>query len=1124
MYNNSGKFDLDDEFYVYDSNAYRLVGNGESVDVNTPIKYYYTASNSFVEDEGKYMPAVTLENTCVVYTGTEGESDCISVGAGKMKLKTAKYYNIVSKANSEDSTLVKTLGVNLYGIEDTRIWQIAKDDGDNPVKFGFGLASNLGRPIIFGIKDGAGNDSSNYLETVIAIQDKIAPSVSKVYATTYNKDDYGNYYNQIKYYKVSNLVDIKDTCEDNKYFDENQQPVSCSSFGVGEENEDYKDKQFFVQVYEYGELAESVDLGTNYLTKNHLRIEFDEPIYKVKCTYYLYDVNNEIGEEYDCSFNNTEYNYRENRTTFDLVYEADGEYYLNYSIEVYDFSNNKKVVNSLFIDRETPKIEFDDGSTRSDDMIEVDYFDSNVSGESKYNQDYLSSGFRNDAYAIDRINVRINNIGASMQITNTLSYEVVYKKYNYDLTFKNYIYSNGSFETVPNGTPKSSGTTYYILISKPADYILKGNSGTCIDDTYCYIEDSYSYYPDLLENEAYWTILDDGEVIKNNEIGVYKIEYRVRDYSGNISEIIIKTVYIVDNTAPVLKINGVESSQKYGYHKSVEIKVENEKQLSFYEYTCREASNMTCILPTEIFAKESSTVVVNEEINENYNAPGIYKIYYQDLGSYIESAVCESDECSSTVKIMTLKYNFVEYQFIIDIIPPEFYVSANKDANTNKLYYEVSLTQEEYVYCVKGDRHGNGLTFSSQNISCEEYLVGTPKTEVINNGETVKYYIYNANNEIIYEKTFAKVGAQKFFYNIYYKKDGDAFIEYPMGADYDDENVYIVKSMKMYFREDGQYLIKAVDRAGNTASRVGDTNEASKGYSSFTIDNTAPSYNKLQTAPTGINYWYSVPSVVINSQNIDKVKNVTLQSGKNVYNVFTSNLNNNFFYAFSTRNEAIDYLSTIYNNHISAQTDNTCGTLNVGFNYTYYDPSTKEMKTSCFIGTDGLTNKQKAINTVMTVFGSLIFPTFSENVLFGDSTISQLACDETVSENCAKYKDMYSYVYLKIEGENKSIVEACEESAGVQCVKVNVKSVKNSILGNKATFKLGADNVRDPDSSSVVVYSKSTTGSTIKSTPYTVSQTISLNNNTYYIFEEVDKNLNYRNYSNNVGVVHHSKL
>ena len=1287
MYTEKGTFEENQDFYVYDTNEYTVVTNLGEIVLGDYSNYYYD-SGMYKADNGKYLSALTLENTCIKVNG----SACTPVEAGRIKVKsydsnTFIYYNLINAMSGETNSNIVKLTMSDSSVKsaimDNRIWQIAVDGTGAQVRFGFGLASNLGRPIIFVARDGAGNVASNYLETVIAIRDSIAPEVSRVLYNNYYKDETAgttkdNYIKSEVYHKLYNVDNV--TCANNisdfYTLDEGTgdyvKVENCSDLA--------NDKQYYLKLNVYEPVADDQektsgvdyyranrdDLGTNYLTSKDLIIEFNEPIYRIECSFYVY--NGDTGESFEknCYIHNAEFDYSEERKVFELIYQplfGETNYFVNYKVIVYDFSNNSKTVNSLFIDRETPNIKFND-NVSNEDRLETDYV--NDTDKSVYNENYLTDGFKSETTSTDSINNRISSVGAT-NIVNNFAYEVVYYQFNYNLTYKNYILTNGTPASAmeqPDGVTKDPSLTYYVLVKKPSNYVLKGNAG-CIDvggEDYCYVVDDYNYYPALLENNAYWTeVSEENYYIKNSTVGVYKIEYRVIDHSGNVSSTLIKTVYCHDTTAPVINVNGENTTNKYGYHSLAMIAFENEKQAVLYSYKCKDGVT-TCELPTEIFAKATSELeLVQDNITGSksykYDEESIYKIYFHDRGNYVASVNGAGET------IMVLQYNALDYTFLIDTTSPELYLNAYEDDNGN-LYYKGHLDKEEYLYCVSADRNATEIAFGDQLVECKnslifagewkntsdyvnmavvyEYILGTDAyklsvtngtyilnvnntryeltyvsdteysysdasntyvvringndytlkineeefvplttTHVFKNAtsnveyklivesgvftlyvgedsyvltgdsgvyeykDTVnfmsyavryrngKYQIkvtnekviirqlYNSQGQLIYEEKYEKlaVNAQKYFYNTYYYMTGDSLVQYNIGASYDENNVYIITSIDLYFRGDGKYLLKSQDKSGNTAGRRTSSLIYDNAHSAFTVDNTAPSYNKSQNSPTGVNYWFSVPSQVITTQNIDYVNNITksVNTDKS-YNIKESGLNDNFFYAFATKDEAEKYLIEIYRNHINSMEDNTCTSGgSKGFSYSYYDPSMRSIETNCFVGKNGVTNKNEAQSQIGKIIKQLIYPTFSGATLFGDASIYQVACDSSVSSNCANNKDMFKVVYLKIDSTDpnnvsKNIVETCTETNKIACIKVNAKIIKNdSINGNSVSFELGSEYTIDTDS--IVVYSKSTdSGSSTSRASYSASATITLNNSSYYIFEETDKTISYSNY------------
>lgn len=1168
MYMNNGTFVDNQDFYIYSSSNPSLIATTSTLDENKAViesiksmletnpsafNDYYYGAGTYREDsnQGKYLPALTLEKTCIKVN----DSPCTMVDAGKVKLNSYEgtsivYYNIINAMSQETSESVVSITMSdasvVKAIKDNRIWQIAVDGSNKQVKFGFGLASNLGRPIIFGAVDGAGNVSLNYLETVIAIMDSVAPDIKQVSSVSYQLSGEGSYEKKLVYYKVYDVELLNCSISTSNFYYKNENTGVYDSVNCSEMT---NDKEYYIGKYEYvlssdtsqpGEYykADKVDLGVNYLTSKDLIVEFDEPIHRIECRYYVYNASSGTSYEKNCDINNAEYNYSDDKRIFDLVYSpvaGEEQYFVNYTLIVYDFSNNSKMINYLFVDREKPSIQLN-GDVSENDYREVDYVGN---GKSIYDEAYINGGFKAETTSTDSINTKINSVG-NKNIKNTFSYEVKYYLYDYNLTYNNYIFVGDTPQLRPNGQEKDSGLKYYVLVKKPTDYILKGikymsnGDAACIqvnDETYCYIEDNYNYYPQLRDNSAYWNEVSENEYyIKSNAVNVYKIVYRVTDYSLNVSEYLTKTVYYHDITAPVVTINGQNTSNKYGYHNPTSaanplvIEFRNEKEATLYSYKCSNGS-ISCVLPVEIFEEAKAGLerdVYQNTGSYNYSEESIYKVYLHDKGRYIDSSVSYYDESSKSYvvdNVMVLKYNYVDYTFLIDTTSPDLYVEAvNLDefGESVDLYYKAHLDKEEYLYCVRGDRNGEDPKFGSQLGECKNLLPVYRSENIMDNENgIITNKAYDAKGRLIYTEIYKKVAvnAQKYFYNTYYKFVNNEMIAYNIGASYDENNVYIMESIDLYFREDGKFIIKAQDKAGNVAGRKISSSNHENGYSLFIIDNTAPTYNKNQNKPTGVNYWYSVPNQVINALNKN---NVDLLGGSESYRIFDyGNLNSNFFYAFATKVEAEEFLLKIYSSHINSLNDNTCNEGD-GFKYSYYNPETKSMVESCFVGQGGIEHKTQALNQMSSIIKDLVYPTYSDNVFFGDSSIKQKACDASVSQNCLTNKDMYKTIYLKIDSTDpnsvtKSIVESCvADNENIECVVVSARIVNPSTMSS-VSFEMGTENTID--TKGITIYSRNIVNNSSTNTSiYNPDSSVNLVSDYYYIFEEVDEALEFDNH------------
>lgn len=1168
MYMNDGRFTTNQDFYIYNSSNPSLIATTSTSEENlaaiasirtiiesnpSVFENYYYGAGTYREDQnqGKYLPALTLEKTCIKVN----DNPCVLVEPGRVKLKSYEstsiiYYNIINKMSGETSESVVSITMDdstvVDALKDNRIWQIAIDSSGKQVKFGFGLASNLGRPIIFAAKDGAGNGSLNYLETVIAIMDSVAPDIKQVSSVSYELSGEGQYEKKLVYYKVYDVELLNCSSSTSSFYYKNENTGEYDSVNCSEMS---NDKDYYIGKYEYvlsddtsepGEYykAEKVDLGVNYLTGKDLIVEFDEPIHRIECRYYVYNASADEGYEKYCDINNAEYNYSDDKRIFDLIYTplaGEEQYFVNYILTVYDFSNNGKMINYLFIDREKPSIELN-GDINEDDYREVEYTGNE---KSIYDEVYVNGGFKSETTSTDSINTRINSVG-NKNIKNTFSYEVKYYLYNYNLTYNNYIFIGDTPQLRANGEEKDSGLKYYVLVKKPTDYVLKGikymsnGEAACEqvnNETYCYIEDNYNYYPQLRDDAGYWNeVSDDEYYIKSNAVNVYKIVYRVTDYSGNVSEYLTKTVYYHDVTVPVVTINGQNTSNKYGYHNPpsadnpLVIEFRNEKEATLYSYKCSNGS-ISCVLPSKIF--EEAKAGLERDVYPNtgsykYSEESIYKVYLHDKGKYIISSISYYDESTASYVVdnaMVLKYNYVDYTFLIDTTSPDLYLEAvNTDefGNSVDLYYKAHLDKEEYLYCVRSDRNGMDPQFNSQLSECKNLLpIYRSENVVDNDNSLITNKAYDAKNRLIYSQVYKKipVNAQKYFYNTYYRFVNNEMIAYNIGASYDENNVYIIDAIDLYFREDGKFIIKAQDKAGNVAGRKVSSSNHENDYSMFIIDNMAPIYNKNQNKPTGINYWYSVPNQVINALNKNNVDNL---GGKSSYRIFDyNNLNSNFFYAFATKLEAEEFLLKIYSSHINSLADNTCNS-GGGFKYSYYNPETKSMIENCFVGQGGIEHKTQALNEMSSIIKGLVYPTYSDGVFFGDSSIKQKACDASVSDDCLNNKDMYKTIYLKVDSTDpnsvtKSIVESCvSDNKNIECIVVSARIV-NPTKVNNVSFEMGTENTID--TKGITVYSRNIVGNSSTNTSrYNPQTSVNLISDYYYIFEEVDETLEFDNH------------
>ena len=230
----------------------------------------------------------------------------------------------------------------------------------------------------------------------------------------------------------------------------------------------------------------------------------------------------------------------------------------------------------------------------------------------------------------------------------------------------------------------------------------------------------------------------------------------------------------MDTAKPVLNLNDVVSTDAYGYHSSVKVSFTNEGEAKMIKYECT-GTSLVCQLPSHMFEKGTTELSRDDTLTTlsyTYSIPKAYKVYAYDKGYYVSSKIkYESEEFD----IMTLKYNYTEYQFVIDTTKPNMVINASKNQDSNnELYYTVTLEEEVYLYCINGSIGDTINVFQNYN-NCSALLNGTPTTnKVYTQGGEISYIDYEIRNNkglvstIRYTKLL--VNAKKYFSHfIHYK-------------------------------------------------------------------------------------------------------------------------------------------------------------------------------------------------------------------------------------------------------------------------------------------------------------------------------------------------------------------
>jgi hypothetical protein len=100
---------------------------------------------------------------------------------------------------------------------------------------------------------------------------------------------------------------------------------------------------------------------------------------------------------------------------------------------------------------------------------------------------------------------------------------------------------------VDNYSDRGTNTKYYLLVNSEMAMI---NNKSCESPkviggvSYCYVLDTqaYYYFDSLLEDES-GRVWKEVSQIDSKKIGVYRISYYAKDYSGNISGTIYKKIF-----------------------------------------------------------------------------------------------------------------------------------------------------------------------------------------------------------------------------------------------------------------------------------------------------------------------------------------------------------------------------------------------------------------------------------------------------------------------------------------------------------------------------------------------------------------------------------------------------
>lgn len=865
--------------------------------------------------------------------------------------------------------------------------------------------------------------------------------------------------------------------------------------GVGNESEDYiilpiiiEDEDAPVVVNQYkgeGQGFEPVRYtypnGVNtlvYLANQKITVVFSEPIESIKECNLVVANNDEIKFTGACDdslygdgyASGDKYLYSESKVEFTFENVIDKHYKI-ITIEVLDFAGWGSGVITIVIDRVAPTINFDEVNDGGKDEVIKYILSSDVYGE-----EYRDNGYVEHVYTRD-------DQGAKVDVN------IIYEKYSPSITYKNYVLKNGKFETIADKSTRSRTTTYYLLVK--SDLVVNKKCVSKQQDGYCFVEDtqSYYYFNSLLTDESGKVWKDTIDQIDSSSIGVYRITYYATDYAGNVSSKIYKKVFVNDTDIPDIDIYDSSATKKlYGNLTSnnpdnFEGKLNqivsfvgtdstarnSDTRIVLYKCSISDYQNATCDIDQNLYT-DNTKVSRGESTSNIYNIgtklkDGVYKTFVYDYGSYLSldstGIKFEGANLDEKEKVYSLTHNTSSFYFAIRmrtieakyVVNGNLYTDAYSGPTQTQSYLTYNYSKDNYytvtngsdvtdVYLARYDKNSKTYVnaFGTSAIGYNgvvEYNVDGDIVTILykdgtgENAKVVYEVRYQEYDVIIDENGKSNLMLHETYHNIDLGEKTVEICKMINGVNPCDSlpTVYQVVSVKANIYPEGSYLLKMVDRYGNYSQDVEE----------FLVDNIAFTDNKVDNKATGVNYWYSVPSQVVtpsNKQYLAQLVGVANDSDINALDAkFSGNFNSEFFYAFASKADAKQYLTTIYRNAISTQ-------IAQGLGYTFYGIDGEVVKTYSNESIDVI------MGEITTSLSDMIFTTYTKNKNFSDDAIKQKAYDGNVSSS------MYEYVYLLVTttiGLNGKVTydyalkgDTCVEEENEQCIKVELKIVKAS--------------------------------------------------------------------------------
>ena len=828
-----------------------------------------------------------------------------------------------------------------------------------------------------------------------------------------------------------------------------------------------------------------------YLANSDIKVVFDERIKEVRsCRIYQ---NRKDTPIYTGCANQDGYEYIDNKIYLEFI-APDVDNYTIWVFSVADFANNVSEEVVVVIDKKAPTVDFysDDPNASGDTNLEY-RTDSN-----KFDDAYKTKGYSKDVYKQD---------DQSADITINISYQ----KYLPSVTYKNYKKNaDGTFEMVNDGELRSAYKELYLKLKQE---LVENKECKGKEQGYCYVLDassgySHYYFKSLKEiedvTETIWKTIAE---INNSVIGVYRIRYQVTDAAGNVSEYVYKNVFVNDRVKPDVDIYDSTNKNLLLYsglagttpdprfngklNKTVSFKgvtnsvSDRDTKIILYSCSIQNYHDKLCNIDQPLYNANYAGDLTggkpspSNELNMGYaSEDGVYKIFVYDLGQYKvmeNGTVYEGKE--ETVYALTHNVGYFYFALQKSEIVPTYHVYGNKynsdynssdpnhflhekrDTNYYMITNENSSTDVYLVKCpaqaqsisecisVEND---NAIGFSSYSFSKEVGSGNITATYRDINGAIiyeVKYTLYSSATEthrqLYLHETYYKIDADNQTISVCTMQDGKNICAEP-----GDGDIYMLSTMNAYIRDEEasrEWHFRVADRFGNISADKG----------KLVVDNTPYLVNKNNIVPTGINYWFSVPSRVVTQNDVsyftyyegDELRYlINDPTTKTVFNAFDykhrGNLNSEFFYAFASQKDALAYLNSIYRVEIEKQLDS---------GFTFYNAKGERYTFT----KDNYSDADAVLKVIDIDLRKMVYKTFVKTNNFSSPEIQQIAYNRndlgtTFQESVSMYKYVYLIITEKFDGgratwdiRNYRISDKCDitNSETQKCVRVDLKIV-----------------------------------------------------------------------------------